>query len=171
MRNNTVYFIIIGVGVVVGLVMLGLRMLPEEEKIEPPQVLAEQILQSKTPVKQRAIAARKMIVHGRAARPEIRRVVESYKGNDPEVIIPLVQATAKANNYQSIPRLFELMEHPDVRIRGKAGAAVRKMMGADYGFRATDSKQKREEKLNMMRRAHGQMLNDGVLSKLYDGKD
>jgi len=55
-----------------------------------------------------------------------------------------------------------------VRIRGKAGAAVRKMLGADYGFRATDPKRKRDEKLKMMRRAYGCMKGDGVLSELYD---
>ncbi len=170
MRNNTAYFIVIGIGVIAGLVTLCVKVWPEEE-IEPPRVLAEQILQSETPVEQRAAAARKMVIHGSAARPEIRRVVENYKGDDPEVIIPLVQATAKANNYQSIPRLFDLMEHPNVRIRGKAGAAVRKMMGADYGFRAADPKSKRDEKLKMMKRAYGHMEQDGVLSRLYDGKN
>ncbi len=102
-------------------------------------------------------AARDLIQHGRNARGVAGRTLEQYRGNDPEVLIALIQATAKAGDWESVPRLVELMEHPDVRVRGKAGAAVCIIMGADYGFRAEDPPQKRREAIRLINQIYPTM--------------
>jgi hypothetical protein len=104
-------------------------------------------------------AARALLQHGKAARGVAGRTLEQYRGNDPEVLIPLIQATAKAGDWESVPRLVELMEHPDVRVRGKAGAAVRIIMGADYGFRAEDPPHKRREAIKLINQIYPTMKN------------
>jgi hypothetical protein len=106
-----------------------------------------------------------MIRHGRRARVEVGRALANYRGEEPEVLVPLVQATMKAGSWQSLPRLFQLMEHSDPRIRGKAGAAASGLMGADYYFRADDSPEKREEILARMRVIYERMKPD--LQRVY----
>jgi len=64
-------------------------------------------------------------------------------------------AAAKLGEMQdedSMPALLQAMEDPDPVIRGRAAAAVRKIMGADYYFRAGDSPQRRKEVLAVIKR-------------------
>jgi HEAT repeat protein len=64
-------------------------------------------------------------------------------------------AAAKLGEMQdedSMPALLQAMEDPDPVIRGRAAAAVRKIMGADYYFRADDSPQRRKEVLAVIKR-------------------
>jgi hypothetical protein len=165
--RNVVCYLIIAVGLLTGIVVLCTRFWPEEQ-LDTPEVLADQIVQGES-LEQQIIAARKMIRHGSQARGEVERVLVEYRGDDPEVIIPLVQAAGKAKAWRSIPNLFELMEHPDRQIRGKAGAAVRRIMGADYYFRAGDPEAKRKEKLDMMKRTYKVLKPE--LARLYDGEE
>ncbi len=53
---------------------------------------------------------------------------------------------------QSMPELLQAMEDPDPLIRGRAAAAVRKIMGADYYFRAEGSPARRKEVLAIIKR-------------------
>lgn len=53
---------------------------------------------------------------------------------------------------QSIPALLRAMEDPDPVVRGRAGAAVRKIMKADYRFRAADPPERRTEVLANIKR-------------------
>ena len=105
-------------------------------------------------------AARDMVRHGPTAKPYVQRALTEYRGNQPEVLVPLLQGAQKQRDYQSIPRLFELMEHEDPRVRGKAGAAVAEIMGADYGFAADDPPERRRVVLQRMRAIHRQMQSE-----------
>ncbi|MHC4181327.1 MAG: hypothetical protein ACYSWU_27840 [Planctomycetota bacterium] len=153
--RQTVYYVIIGIGVLTGIVVLAVWLWPEDRP-DPPEVLQDRILNSPS-VKERAAAAREMVYHGPAARPQVNRVLDQYKGNEPEVMVPLLQASMKTGAWQSLPKLFKLMEHPDPRIRGKAGAAASKIMGADYYFRADDPPQERAKVLARMKDIYEQM--------------
>ena len=164
--RTAVYCVILGVGVVAGIVVLAGRFWPEDQP-DPPGVLEDRILNSASSEEQ-ATAARDMVRHGDAARAEIGRVLVEYEGNDTQVMIPLLQATMKAHAWQSVPRLFELMEHPDPRIRGKAGAAASEIMGADYYFRANHSPEKRAQVLARMRGIYQQMKPE--LERVYEAR-
>ena len=151
--RNTLYYPILGAGVLIGVVVLGIW-LWSRDRLDPPEVLADRILNSPS-AEERAAAARDMIRHGTRAREEIGRVLAGYQGDEPEVMVPLLQAAMKARTWQSLPQLFELMEHSDPRIRGKAGAAASRIMGADYYFRADDPPQQRAEVLTRMKAVLG----------------
>ncbi len=162
--RTAVFWVILGVGVVAGIVVLAGRFWPEDRP-DPPEVLEDRILNSASS-KEQAAAAHDMVCHGDAARAEIGRVLVRYEGNNTEVLIPLLQATMKAHAWQSVPRLFELMEHPNPRIRGKAGAAASEIMGADYYFRANHSPEKRAQALARMRGIYAQMKPE--LERVYE---
>jgi hypothetical protein len=153
--RNTGYYLILGAGVLAGLVVLGMWLWPEQ-RLDPPEVLQQRILSSPS-VDEQAAAARDMVRHGRRARPQINRVLTEYRDDRPEVMVPLLQAAQKARTWQSLPRLFALMEHPDPRVRGKAGAAAREIMGADYYFRANDPPEDRARVLARIRAIYQQM--------------
>ena len=164
--RKTVYYLILGAGVLTGIVVLAVGFWPED-RLDPPEVLEDRILNSPS-VEEQAAAARDMVRHGRRARAEVGRVLAKYEGNNPDVMVPLLQAAMKARTWRSLPRLFQLMEDPDPRIRGKAGAAARKIMGADYYFRADDPPKERAEALARMKAIYEHMKPD--LNGFYQGR-
>lgn len=164
--RQIIYGLIIAGGVIAALVSAVRWLWPDEPRLDPPQVLEEQV-RSATSTEQKVEAARQLVRHGPQASPQIGRLLREYRADEPEVMVPLLEAAGKARRWQELPRLFELMEHPDVRIRGKAGAAARVIMGADYGFRATDPPQKRAEDLARMKAIYREML--PRLQEFYGG--
>ena len=162
--RNTGYYLIVGAGFLTGIVVLCICFWPGR-RLDPPEVLKHRILNSRS-AEEKASAARDMLRHGARARVQVRRALAEYEGHDPGVIVPLLQATMKARDWRSLPELFKRMEHPHPRIRGKAGAAARMIMGADYYFRANDPPQKRKEVLARMIAIHERMLPD--LQRFYE---
>jgi len=155
MVPKNVQYLALAVGVLILAVILAVSFWPKGVP-DPPEVLEERIVSGES-VEQRAQAARDMIYHGEEARGYAGEALSRYERSEPEVLVPLVQSVQKARDWRSIPRLFELMEHPDPLIRGKAGAAASKIMGADYFFRANDPPEKRAEALALMKTIYGNM--------------
>jgi len=154
-------------GVVAGGLALWMWLPRGGERLDPPEVLEQRVLQGPT-VEVQSKAAADMVRHGEQARPVVRRTLAEYRGNDPDVLMPLAQGAMKQRDWQSLPRLFELMEHPDPRVRGKAGAAAAVIMDADYGFRAEAPPDKRREALLRIRLIHSNMLPE--LQRAYPEK-
>jgi hypothetical protein len=127
--------------------------------LDPPDVLRERVVQGPT-VEVRAEAASDLVRHDEAAhvQSEVHSAVAEYHGTEPEVLVPLARAVAKQRDWRSLPRMFDLMEHPDPKVRGKAGAAVKVICGADYGFRAEDPPAKRQEALRRIRAIQATMV-------------
>ena len=132
-----IQYSIVALGVIVGLVA-GVRWLwpaASEEPLSPPQALSA-VLSGPAPTVEKVRAAQQILRHGEAARSEARAAIAAYSQHEPAVMAPLLQATAKNKDYRSMPTLLELLDHPEPLVRGRAGAAIQKIMGADYGFRA-----------------------------------
>jgi hypothetical protein len=165
--RQTIYYCVIGLGVLTGIVVL-VRQFVSRERLDPPNVLAEQILEN-SPTEQRIRAAHDMVRHGSQARSEMHRVMSDLRTDDPEVMAATIEAAAAARCWQSLPRLFELMEHQDVRVRGKAGAAVGVIMGADYYFRAADPPEERAAKLALIKETYQHMNRRRILEQFYEG--
>jgi hypothetical protein len=129
------------------------------QRVDPPQVLQERVLQGSSPEVQ-SQAAQDMVKYkpSEEARTSVHQALAEYRGNEPEVLVPLVQSVLKQRDHKSLPRLLDLMEHPDPRVRGKAGAALSEIMGADYGFRAGDPPEKRRKVLKYVREIYPAML-------------
>ena len=121
------------------------------ESSSPPQKLVDILLREETTSDEDVNAAYGLLQHGRMARAEIRHVLIHYGGDDPEVTEALLQAATTAREWRSLPRVFELMEHPDLQIRGRAGATARVIMGADFDFRAAHSPRRRAASIAMMK--------------------
>ena len=151
MRRDHVYYAIIGAGLltIVGLVIWQVRPEPEEP-LDPPEVLVQK-LNSNASKEEKVKAARDFIRHGEAARREVRVAVNQHQQYDREVVAPLLQATAKNRDYRSMPTLLKLLEHKDPLVRGRAGAAVQKILGADFGFDARATPEERARVIKMIK--------------------
>ena len=109
---------------------------PVETPLEPAVVLQERI-ESAQPLEVRVEAARRLARHGVQARQEIRQVFQTARAQEEtEVLLPIMTAIGESREWKEIPSLVELMRHPDIRVRGRAGAIAQRLIGADYGFRA-----------------------------------
>jgi hypothetical protein len=150
MLPTKVQYSIIAAGVLTVTVVSAIYLWPERRP-DSPEVLFQRILSSKS-VEEQAQAAEDMIYHGEAARGYAGEALTRYEGDAPEVILPLLQATMKARDWRHLPRVFDLMEHDNSKIRGRAGVAARKILGADYFFRANDPPEKRAALLEQMRK-------------------
>lgn len=151
MLPKNVQYGILAVGGITAAVVLAIYLWPEPVP-DSPEVLEERILEGDS-VETRSQAARDMIYHGERARGSAGEALTNYRGDEREVLIPLIQAVQKARDWRALPRLFELMDSPDPWIRGKAGAAAGKILGADFGFRGNDSPEQRAKILDNMRKS------------------
>ncbi len=90
----------------------------------------------------------------RAPKPEsaedLRDVLE--KGDSTQDRTVAAAKLGEMRDEESMPVLLRAMEDPDPLIRGRAAAAVRKIMGADYYFRASDPPQRRNEVIATIKR-------------------
>lgn len=155
MTRQKIYYLIIALNVTVVSVAGAMYAFsgvdsPKERPLDPPQVVVQRL---KTAEKKaaRVKAARDLIRHGERARVEIRSAVREHQHDDPEVLAPLVQATMKTRDHRSMPTLIELLEHPDPLVRGRAGAAIQKILGADFGYRANDPPQQRAKIVELIK--------------------
>ncbi len=149
MRKEHVYYGIIALGVLAPLIYL-LRGSASATKLDPPGVLVEKVLHGDS-VDEQVSAAKGLILHGAAARKEIRRALAASHESDPQVRAYLLQAVTQAKDWRSLPEIFAAMEDPDAVVRGRAAAAAVKIMGKDYGFRANDPPEKRAKILATIR--------------------
>jgi len=162
MSKNWIYGVICGLCALV-LVSLAIAYSWPEPAPPPAEQLTTEIVESNDKA-MRLAAIRKLGNQGRAARPEVARAFASVKtkidgGEEPDeqVVITMVQAVAATDDWQSLPSLFDLMEHPNARIRGKAGAAAQKLLGADYFWRANMPRRERQKLIDQMREEFGFM--------------
>ncbi len=90
----------------------------------------------------------------RAPKPEsaedLRDVLE--KGDSKEERAVAAAKLGEMRDEESMPMLLRAMEDPDPVLRGRAAAAVRKIMGADYFFRAGDPPERRKEVIATIKR-------------------
>lgn len=146
MKSEFVQYGIIGTAILLLAGVAAVYAWPDKkvEPLDPPEIVAERLEQSdSTDVKVRA--AHDFIRHGERARVQVRQALASHANYEPEVVAPLLQATMKNRDLASAPTVIALLEHPDPKVRGRAGAAVRKILGADFGFRANDPPEKRRK--------------------------
>ncbi len=160
-------YVILAVGLVTAAVVVFRYIWPERVP-DSPEVLEQQILEGSS-VDVRSQAAHDMIYHGEQARGSAGEALTRYQGNEPEVLVPLIQAAQKARDWRCLPRLFAMMEHSDPWIRGKAGAAARSILGADYGFRSKAPPEERAAALEKMRQAGSEL--EARFEQLYPDRE
>jgi hypothetical protein len=149
MTKEHVYYVVIALGFLAPVIYLVSS--SSGDKLEPPGVLEQKVLNGKS-TDERTNAAQGLIRHGAVARKEVRRALAASRESEPEVRAYLLQAAMNIKDWRSLPEMFVAMEDSDEVVRGRAAAAAAKIMGMDFGFRATDPPEKRAKILAEMRR-------------------
>jgi HEAT repeat protein len=80
---------------------------------------------------------------------ELRR--ELVEGESAAVRAAAADALGAMGDSQSMPQLLAAMEDANAAVRGRAGVAVQRILGADFFFRANDPPEKREDTLQRIR--------------------
>ncbi|MCA9247145.1 MAG: hypothetical protein KDA42_08525 [Planctomycetales bacterium] len=152
MKTQSLQFGFIAIGFLFSAFMLARTFWPKRpEVLPPPDALAAQVA-GEAPVEVKVIAARQLAQHGEMAREQIHAQLANHRVQEPKVVAALLTATARARDHRSLPTAVELLEHPDPKVRGQAGVAVRAILGADFGFRANAPPQRRAEVIAHIKR-------------------
>lgn len=150
MNREKIYYSAIGGGLLCFVLIIVWQVWPDPiEPLDPPGVLAQRL--ETAPPDQKVKAANDFVRHGEAARSEVRSALSQHQRHEPEVVAPLLQATMKNRDYRSMPTLLDLLEHEDPIVRGRAGAAIQKILGADLGFRANAPDEERTRVIKLIR--------------------
>lgn len=96
----------------------------------------------------------KYLLPERAPKPESAEDLRGVLENGDSVQAQAVAAAklGEIRDEESMPVLLRAMEDPDPVLRGRAAAAVRKIMRADYYFRANDPPERRKEVIATIKR-------------------
>ena len=140
------FVLLIGIGLVAWVYW------PRKETKLPADELVEEALNGAAPhVQQQAVF---QLAKQREV-PELRRVLK--QAQTPQLKVAAVQGLARADDIESAPHIFDLLEDPDPQVRGQAGAALTAMLGEDYFFAAEDPPQKRRAIAASMRKRFDQL--------------
>ena len=99
-----------------------------------------------------ADATRYLSGHGHRATPQLRRVLA--ESEEPAVRAAAIDGLSRNRDWQSMPQFIDLMEDPDPRVRGSAGAAVQKMLKANVYFRSNDPPDERARRIAYIKRLY-----------------
>lgn len=132
----------ISVGVLAATLALffGVRMVGCSRSVSADK-LAQQALTA-SPQEQCRAAATLVTLPQADRREPLRRVVQ--ESTSPPVLSTAVLGLAGQWDYDSMPRILELLDHPSPDVRAAAGAAAKRMMCMDLGFQANDPPEKRQ---------------------------
>ncbi len=150
MSREIIQYSIVGLAILV-IGSVAVWYLWPDARLDPPQVLERRVMEGDSAAVQKK-AAEDLLKHGDKARQEVRRTLSGYQQDHVEVKLALIKAAQNIRDWRSMPELFRLMEDPDPQVRGRAGAAARVILGADFMFRAEDPPAKRAAAIVQMKR-------------------
>jgi hypothetical protein len=131
LRNRRVQYAILILGVLAGLNLIWMYVLPKHEK-EPS---VEEL--------------RAVLSQGADSSGAQGATVDS------ELSLKRAQAADKLgalHDMDSVPVLLKAMDDPDLLVRGRAGVAVREIMGSDSLYRPSDPPEQRKKRIEQIRR-------------------
>jgi len=101
---------------------------------------------------QRQEAAIELLGHAEAQREDFRQLAD--RSNDPVVRGAAFSGMGKTDDWDSVPVLIDALSDPDPYVRGQAGAALKKILRIDLGFKANDPPQQREAAIQEIKRRY-----------------
>ena len=119
---------------------------------EHVKVLTRALGDSRAPVREAAAAGMGQFHLRDHVDPRVLVKVLRGQREQPKVRAAAARALGRLHLWDGMPALVEALEHPDPLVRGRAGVAVRKMLGRDYGFRADDRRARRLQAIANIRR-------------------
>ncbi len=121
------------------------------EGMDSPEVLAKRALEGDSP-EIREQAALDLARSGEEARPHLREVLRKTK--DPVVKAGVMGGLMRLQDVPSLPLMIEAVQDPDPNVRGRAVAAVGKIIGIRYPFSSEATTQDRISLMGHMRKAY-----------------
>lgn len=101
-------------------------------------------------------AALDLIQVGPAAVPHLRRILA--ESNEPKVQAAAIDGLSTLKDWEGVPALLDAMEHSNsALVRGRASAAVTRMLGADFQYRANGDRRQQAAALAVMRAEYDRM--------------
>lgn len=97
-----------------------------------PDALAQAALTAGS-LKERTLAAVKLIEFGKLAKMQIRQVLEQSK--DPEVRVACIQGLTEQWDFPSVPLFLDLLGDPSPEVRLQASDSLRYLLAKDFPFR------------------------------------
>lgn len=133
-----------------GLLVVGVAvwLLLGEPKLSP-QELAERALNAPT-VKEQQEAAIELARCGKESVHLLRRVF--LESSTPEVRAAIAQGLGHQRDVESLPDLIDAMEDASPLVRGRAGVAVKRIVGLDVPFAANASHEERQKAVAFYRK-------------------
>ena len=133
-----------------------------DDEIPPPEVLAKQAL-TLPDAGDRELAVVRLSASGESVSPQLRQIYQ--QSESPNVRAAALSGLAKQEDYVDMETLLAALEDESPRVRGRAGAALQRMLGLDFYFRAMDPPEKRQAAINRIRAAWGRMQSTGRLEE------
>ncbi len=135
------------------------------ERLLSPKELADTALMADDP-QQRESAAAQLIRHGGLARNELRRVL--VESDTPEVRAACIQSLAALQDYESMGAMLDALEDSSAMVRARAGQAVDRLLGANYGFRYSDPPAQRAAQVKFLRKEWEQYQDSEVFRQYIE---
>ena len=145
--NRIILFSVAGALALIAVIVYVWMFLPRDST-RSPRELGELALKAPSP-EERERAAVELSEHGSAARDELRQALR--QGDSVGVRAAAIQGLGVAYDYESVDDLFRALEDESPLIRGRAGVALQKMIGADVGYKANDPPAERAKKVAYLR--------------------
>ena len=114
-----------------------------------PEELVRVALESPDPAQQEK-AAVELAELGRPALKHLQRLLAESQSN--HVRAAVIQGLAFQRDYDSMPALLDAMADPSLVVRGRAGAAVQRLLGLKFGFDADGPPDEREKIIMAVRK-------------------
>lgn len=152
-----------GVLMILVLVVYGRRCFSGSEASGSPDELARLSLEAASPEEQEEAAAQ-LAQLGEPAREHLRRVLQ--QSQVAEVRAVCLQGLGAMFDYDSMDLMIRMLGDRSVLVRGRAGAAVARMLGRDYFFRANAPPAQRAKAASKMKKDWEEMR-DSVLLRNF----
>ncbi len=130
------------------------------ERSSSPQELAQTAIEADS-ADERETAVAQLSGLGRESTEHLQRVLA--KGNSPAVRATAIQGLAKQWDYDSMDPIIDALNDDDPLVRGRAGRAVERMLGMQFGLRHDAPVEEREAKIKLVRTAWQEMKTSEVL--------
>jgi hypothetical protein len=169
-RNRKVQYAVLAGSLVVLSAIAAWRLLPGGRGPSPKE-LAHQALEAPTPAAQEAAALQlaRLANDDHQADEGLRQEAKQYlhrvlaKSQSPPVQAACLQGLAAQWDYDIMPALLKALEHDSALVRGRAAAAIQRLLSVDLGYRYDDPPEKRRQAVRRIAKYWEQMRDSPLI--------
>jgi len=163
---SRILYSIAGVLAIIAVVVFGCLYIPWDRRPSPDELERTALEGATSAEKERA--AVELAGRGAEAGEHLRRVLQ--KSKLPQVRAAAIQGLGAQHDYESVEALLDALEDESPLVRGRAGIAMKTLLGVDFRFRAAASPEERAVKVQLIRKAWDEMRESGRLDDFKQRK-